>query len=71
MTSAQLCKSRGFKVGDILRLKARSGFGNSVFTIKITAIGESAILARRKGAAERDVHDMQDYDEIEKVAKHD
>jgi hypothetical protein len=74
MTSAELCRANGWKPGDVLKLTFPTsaqplGTVNGAYTVRLTAIGERAVLARRKGSAEF-MFDLTLAEKVEKVARH-
>jgi hypothetical protein len=51
-TAARICQEQGWAVGDTLEGSMEGSMEGVFWRMRITAIGESAILTRRPGAAE-------------------
>lgn len=50
VNDAQFCRDRGYEIGQLLKSTVPSTMGH--YVVKVTAIGQAAILARRSRAAE-------------------
>lgn len=63
MTSAELCRANGWKVGDVLE--------RGVIKIKLTAIGEQHVLATRASDGERQwiLRDFHNWHKVDTSTK--
>lgn len=76
MNAAKYCRENGFKPGDYLRITldhlVADGVGfnhrDDVRIVKLTAIGESAILARRRGSCEATYFEAESIERVGKFA---